>query len=327
MNYKKETYIWIDVLKLIFAIGIVLGHTFGPQPVLAYINSGIGVPFFFIASGFFYAKGLIRNNNSREYVKKHTKRLIILYTTWTVVTLPIMYYNLSMVHPNSSLFDSTMLFKLVYLLRAYFLSGSCGVYWFLLTLIYSCLLIHLSFNKKWIFYILCLLSLTGFHIGYLYNSVPDEYPHLYTFIHTTFSSTRNFANVGLFYMCIGAITALLEIKINQVFCIIPLALYILAIKFNLVSNIYYNNIIPPISIFIAGIILKTAPKLIETNAKTMRELSIIIYLVHFPFLLVFDFYLTNGYEINFPLALFISIFIYFIIKKFIPNKYASYFLG
>ena len=68
---SKKNIVGIDLFKLIAAILIVIlhciGNFFGEIGNAFKINiCSIAVPFFFITSGYFYGRGLNRNENSKK---------------------------------------------------------------------------------------------------------------------------------------------------------------------------------------------------------------------------------------------------------------------
>lgn len=85
-----KNYNTIDLFKFICAILIVFMHTYCRDlgengSMFVKTICAIGVPFFFITSGFFLGKGFERNNNDidkKEYYKKYISRLIKMYIGW-----------------------------------------------------------------------------------------------------------------------------------------------------------------------------------------------------------------------------------------------------
>ena len=78
-NDQVKTYKGIDFFKFIFALLIVYMHTycFDGGPVGEWIKgvlSAVGVPFFFIASGFFFGKGLKKTDVPKEYLRRYILR-------------------------------------------------------------------------------------------------------------------------------------------------------------------------------------------------------------------------------------------------------------
>ena len=59
----------------------------------------------------------------------------------------------------------------------------------------------------------------------------------------------------------------------------------------------------------------------------IRKLSTAIYLGHFPFILLFDYYLKRGTIIDVTAALIFSIILYYFIVKLLPNKISTILYG
>ena len=84
---KKKIYYGVDFFKLVCALLIVLMHSNcrdltypGYRPFVAtwliYWLPNLSVPFFFIASGFFFTKGLQRNADDQwHYLRRYLMRI------------------------------------------------------------------------------------------------------------------------------------------------------------------------------------------------------------------------------------------------------------
>lgn len=59
---------------------------------------------------------------------------------------------------------------------------------------------------------------------------------------------------------------------------------------------------------------------LKSYSTQMRQLSTAIYLEHFPFILLFDFYLRRGTMIDFSMAILFSIVCYYGLKRILPKK-------
>lgn len=319
---QNKTYIGIDICKLICAILIVYMHCYCFEPGWSWIKSSlssIGVPFFFIASGFFYAKGLTKTENPKRYLTKYLSRITIMYLTWTTLTLPVAWYNVSIAHA-----DYNSLFKVIYFLRCLFLTGSMGVYWYLLALIYNSIIFYYCFvhNKQ---RLLFLVSLVLFSIGVLYDGGYLLDSFLGNFIHIVIGSERNFLNVGLFYMCIGYYISSHEIK-NHIFYIPLLFLSIIVSELLLpYTNLHFMHAFSAVILFLIALNIKISLK--ASTSLTIRKMSTAIYLGHFPFILLFDYYLKRGTLIDICAALTFSISLWVIITILLPEKYTKYLYG
>lgn len=90
-NKAKETQVYtgIDVFKLIAAVLVVLLHTVETSNYYACaikeVFTRLAVPFFFIASGFFFQKGLEKAQSKVSYIKKYEKNILKIFFVWAVV--------------------------------------------------------------------------------------------------------------------------------------------------------------------------------------------------------------------------------------------------
>ena len=325
---EHDIYIGLDIFKLICAILIVYMHTycFDLGQIGYWIKetlSSVAVPFFFITSGFLYTKGLMRTTAPKSYFKRYIIRIITMYSLWSLITIPVSIYNLSMVHD-----EYTIIMKCLYVIRSFLFSGSMGVYWYLLSLIYLSIIIYFTFRYKVEKFVLP-LSICLFAVGVLYNAEKLDNTIIYTVIHTIFGSERNFLTVGFMYMMIVFFIA--KYKNNKME--IPLVNLIIAFILAIISEIiiiyytklYFMRAITAIILFFIALKIKN-PNL-QTKSKTLRKLSTAIYLEHFPFIIVFDFYLKRGTIIDFCVTLAFSITLYIILKKLLSKRITDILYG
>lgn len=196
---QHQVYHSLDVTKLFCAFLIVYMHSYFSD--LGTISkwfrdviTNTGVPFFFITSGFFFMKGLMKNSHSIEYLRRYAWRIGKMYLAWSIITLPVSWLCIEWGHP-----DYSTPLKIVYLFRMFFFSGSCGIYWYLLALFVCCFIIYyFSVKKKLI--CLYLIATFLFIIGVIYNSPYNNGNICFRLIHIVFGSERNFFNVG-FSIC------------------------------------------------------------------------------------------------------------------------------
>ncbi len=324
----NKQYPIIDILKFSSAILIVFMHTycrdFGQYGQL-FVDTicTIGVPFFFITSGFFYSKGLKRNNaliEKKEYFRKYVTRIIKMYVSWSIITIPITILIIQRAHPDYSLY-----LKFIYLIRLFFFVGSIGIYWYILALIYNSYILYQCQKKNYL-QILFVFSIIMWAIGVIYNSPYLNELILFKIVHAIFGSERNFLMVGLFYMIIGFYFEKHESKIkfnNNLLIFLFITSIIIRIIEATLINTNFTHVLEAILLFMIGI--NYFPKK-DLNTLYYRELSTGIYLLHFPFILLFDFYLINGTFIDFFSALIFSIVTIFLTKKYFPkNIYKTLF--
>lgn len=208
MNFQTQIFYGIDFFKLLFAILIVFAHTYCND--LGYIGDGIrnifssaGVPFFFIVSGFFYVRGLSKSDNPKEYMVKYFKRILKLYLTWTVISLPLAWHLIVVSHG-----DYSLPLKIIYLIRSVLFSGSIGVYWYILSLLYLSVILYIVYVHEKLEKILYASAVIFFVVGVIYAACDPDRNLLFHCIHAVFGSERNFLTVGLIYTSIGYYFAL-----------------------------------------------------------------------------------------------------------------------
>ena len=90
METAKKTYPAVDLFKFICCILIIAIHT-KPFEANFLLDGGVGlvtrfaVPYFFVASGFFFFHSLNEKENKRSYLIKYELRLLQLYAIWYVI--------------------------------------------------------------------------------------------------------------------------------------------------------------------------------------------------------------------------------------------------
>ena len=323
----KKIYPWLDVTKLACAFLIAYMHCYcydlgGLGLWVRDIVSAVGVPFFFITSGYFFSKGLMSADNQKRYLKRYVNRIIIIYIVWSVVTIPVAWMNLRFAHP-----DYEVLMKIAYLIRCFLFVGSLGIYWYLLSLICGTPIIF-YFHSKHKTKPLYAAAAVLFIIGILYNSGMLNNTPLYTVIHVIFGSERNFLNVGLFYLCIGYLVGQNEKKLPA----LPV-IYACSLAVSLLIDTYLHNIsslrfmqaFSAFSLFNFCRVLKV--NLPDTISLKCRSISTAIYLTHFPLILVFDYYLKRGTWVDFFTVTLISIALYEIVRRILPPKMVKSIYG
>jgi serine/alanine racemase len=90
------TYRGIDLFKLVMAFFVVAIHAGlftdldgGLAFITIQVFARMGVPFFFVASGFFFSKGLARRKGGESaYVLGYARKLLGLFAFWAALMLP-----------------------------------------------------------------------------------------------------------------------------------------------------------------------------------------------------------------------------------------------
>ena len=323
---KSPVFVGVDVMKFICALLVVYLHTYnhdlGAVGEWIHINlSPIGVPFFFIVSGFLYMSKLQESgDNKKDYFLHYLKRVVYMYIFWSVITLPVAWMNIEIAHGDYSFF-----MKLIYIVRCFFLTGSIGIYWYILALVYNSVMLFyaLKWHKMNMLYV---LSCLFFIIGILYDGGMIRETFLGEFIHVVIGSERNFLNVGLFYMCVGVFMAKNKLSLPQ-YIIYPLLLLCLVVSSYMNLNSSYRIMQAPLSIVLFMLAMSGSfGKFVRVSLK-MRQWSTALYLGHFPFILVFDYYLRRGSIIDLPVAILFSLVLFYVIYKILPRRYVKTIYG
>lgn len=133
----------IDIFRLFFAIGVVMGHTFFLYDVnktLAYFVSRViprmSVPFFFCITGYYFIKGLM---NNKINTKKQLTRIIEIYAFWTLI-----YYTFSLLLAIKN-HDSMKKFVLNKI-RYFIFDGSYYHFWYFTALIYTIIIVSVVYK-------------------------------------------------------------------------------------------------------------------------------------------------------------------------------------
>ena len=325
-NANKINY-GIDLTKFLCALLIVYAHSYMYSSSIFALwfkdtFATIGVPFFFITSGYFFKIGLSRENNSKKYLKRYVMRLVKMYIAWTIITLPVSWLCIEWGHPDYSITK-----KIIYLMRMILFSGSCGIYWYILALFECAIIIFYCTirNKKSLLYIVSVLL---FLIGILYKTSLSNENFLFRTIHCVFGSENNFLNTGLFYTCIGYFIADNPHKKNNSFYLFGLITILVLIK----TGIWKFGLIDIITPVIATTMFLWAETINidigNEKSLTLRKLSTAIYLLHFPFLLVIDYHhFHRGTIIGFVFALAFSIVVFYTLKAFLSKEKMKLLFG
>lgn len=314
LDTKKIIY-GFDLLKFILALLIIAGHTslFEEYSSLSQFRenlSSIAVPTFMAISAYFFFKKIYSINagaETRVILLKTVKRLAVLFICWYVLMLPMTYFKF---------FSVATLKETIF---AIFLSCTFNGYWFIKALIINTCIFYIFRNGKalitctivsWIIYLF-------FSYNYVYHFIDFPYHPYYSFYY------------HLAYYSIGVLFAkygddLLSKKINNfILIIIWLFLFILCYIFSF-NPLYRLLSIPILFILFYQLDLKPEP-----YYKTMRDMSIILYMVQFLLIWLYDgackillqtnstsYLILQHSIIRFIIVTLISIFIAWLILKY-----------
>lgn len=237
-----------------------------------------------------------------------------MYGIWTLLTLPISWMTISRAHP-----DYSIVLQIVYLVREFFFSGSLGIYWYLLSLLYGCIIIYFL-DRHRMLKIGVIAAVVLFAIGVILNCGIGWGSWYGKFTHIVFGSTRNPFNEGIFYMLVGFGISRHNIRIKPLFSVSLLILSaIIAYMLFLHTRIQLMQLFMAFSFFMLTIELEFT-SISNSISLLIRQLSTALYLLQFPFILLFDFYLRRSTVIDYSVTLSFCIVTYILCKLILPPK-------
>ena len=323
---KRQCWYGIDLFKILASILIVFMHTYNYDmgaygSWIKYVLSTACVPFFFIVSGFLLRNGLDKSMSDggvdceKKWFKRYEFRIVKMYLVWSIITFPVALLVVNRGHPEYRLG-----MKVLYHLRLFFLTGSIGVYWYLLALMICAPIIRWCHRKR-LSYILLVISVILYIWGCVFNSPANNHKPLFEIIHVVFGSERNFLNEGFFYLLLGFLIPAHKIenkiiwKSLSVFFILG-SIALRTMEYQFIGSNFLEALVA-VSMFIVA--LAFGYHLISGISLEFRKTSVGIYLLHFPFILLFDFYLTKGTVFDFSITLAFSVLVYYIVSVMFPG--------
>lgn len=265
---EKKTIYGFDLLKIIMAILIVAAHThlFEEYNVLATIRgniASIAVPTFMAISAYFFFKKIFRvpkEEDTRPVLIKTLKRLALLFFCWYILMLPMTYFKF---------FSVATIKETIF---AIFFSCTFNGYWFIKALIINTCIFYICRDGK--AFIICafvsLLIYLFFSYNYVYHFIDFPYHPYYSFYyHLAYYS------VGVLFARYGE--CILRNHVNSLLIVVIWMLLLAScFFFDFTDPIYRLLSIPLLFIFFYQLDLKPKP-----YYKTMRDMSIILYMVQF----------------------------------------------
>ena len=336
----KKQYIYIDVMKIIFAIlvvgihsGIMQNTDSTIQWMLFHGIFRLAVPFFFVCSGFFLGIKLYKNTDTKDgiiQIKKYIKRLCIPFVFWLIIGLPMEIYEL---------IGNGFIMIILKLLRK-IIFYPWGALWYVLAVIIASIIIIPFYKRNKIEYAIILGA-----ILYVFALLCNSY---YFLIEKTvikdivdkylgiFISARNGLFVGLFFVTIGIYIAKtinndkrdFNVRFHTFLFIITYLLLLLEIF--LIKNFKHqddHSLFVMLPVFISELLIVVKRFDGNINTKTLRNYSTGIYFIHRPIINFFNIIQNelsikiNNY-IVFILVLGIALVLLTICYK-IDNKYLN----
>ena len=278
----------------------------------------VAVPFFFIVSGFFFGHGL-QKGDSFAYTKKYSWRIFVMYAFWSIITLPVAQICIQNSYP-----DASLLFQLAYHFRLFLLTGSIGIYWYLLSLIICSWIIYVA-DKRKIIPIVFALSILFFVIGVIYDSPWTKGRVWAKLIHIIWGSERNFWNVGLIYMLIGYYISKHSVpeRLGLWTAGLLISIILKTVEWKYFS---FHAFQLPMAVLLFMICKSLELEQLANYSLKLRKYSTALYLGHFPILLLFDFYLSRSTIIDYSVISILSLTLYFMVCCF-PKQWQRVIYG
>jgi peptidoglycan/LPS O-acetylase OafA/YrhL len=186
----------IDFLKFFAILAVVVIHTFPGDDRLGYFIldnlARFAVPFFFAASGYLFGLKVKDNLKSASYFKRYVGKILKIYLSWLIFYLA--YDVIKILLSDGNLGKYVKNLTLLNLL--YYGEGTSGYQlWFVISLVWSTIILYVFFRLKQITLLLVIsfcLNLLGL-FGQSY-SIFDPLP---------VSTTRAALYISLFYNTLG----------------------------------------------------------------------------------------------------------------------------
>ena len=278
----------IDFLKFIFSLMIIAVHTdlFVDVSTPLYYGFSLGlaragVPFFFIASGYFFRQGQLNGKSRKSYFLKIARYWLIFIVLDLLIVGPFYYSD----------FNSTGAF-----IYKFFFCGISGSYWYFTSLLASLIILKVVFEKGyakaavWIGLVFYLFAMTHDSYSFLFENTKV---YMLSEIHTTICEMMPQAGFGesILFLSMGALIAQNKEKIvsyarknSAALKILLSVLTVLLIAESIITmsqkafdgNCYLSLIFLPAVLFVFA--LSFDPIRIDTGR--IGEMSLYIYLIH-----------------------------------------------
>lgn len=294
---KEQNYYYsIDIAKFICAILVIAIHSapFGSDALilnysLKHYIARIAVPFFFVASGFFYFKSNDYHDYNTTKAKKYLARLFFLYAFWCLVYFP---YHIDACFKNSK----GMVHGVLIYLKSFVFEGGHFHLWYVISLFFAILILSIFIKCRMkinhvlvISVVLYCIGLLGQGYSFLLNPL-REYSVIWNalvFIKKIIGTTRNGLFEGLLFVTMGLILATyknnLASKKNLLlffFSMIGVGFEILFIHFvgGKIENDFYIFLAPAVwflFLYVSRIKLKA-----NSTCVILRKMSSLMYFGH-----------------------------------------------
>lgn len=293
---KSKCYNSLDITKLIMSFCVVAIHTHPLENCSNKILLSIyetfvsnAVPFFFIASGFLLSLKLkypFSNNESICQIKQYFKRMIKLYSIWTLIYFPMAVYHF--IDTGVDLAGAVLIY-----IKGFIFAGeqyNSWPLWYLLSTIYALIFIlfllqiaHQSPER--IIYFGVVMFITGTLISYLLN-FDGELSNTLIFLKKIFQDSMINGRIfsGAFYIPVGMMLGKTKINRKLASIVLPVV-FILNVGKKIIG---INSMVATVmsSLLTAACTISLFLVVIDLhlpNSKAypfVRKMSTVIYFIH-----------------------------------------------
>lgn len=342
-----KVYNGIDLFKLIAAVLVVLLHSIETNEwyscEIKFVFTRFAVPFFFIASGFFFYKGLDNAEDKQRYFIRYEKNLLKIFIVWGVV----IYSPVTITTYIQKYSGAGIISLILYILRRVIVIGP-GPYWYLIALMWSVVFLYFCYIKRadWLIYSGIVIGLLLEILYACFQGIFEKFALFRCFFKMTYiiySWEFNFIMYGIPFMGIGYLISkknyMIDIKVSSIVWILSTiarifeynAPKIFPSNFWESNNISFAFIFQAIAFFMMAQSLKLPIK--ERLSLAIRQISSCIYFSHAIFLynilnpVLKEFTNIAIYDAKyiFPkvvIVIMLCMLLFFVVKK-INNKYLN----
>lgn len=286
--YKKQSTA-IDILKLLFAYGVVAIHTQAAKKFPLYLQlwTAMAVPFFFICSGFFFQEKLNKSSPEtyRGGVKNYFKRLFRPFIIWGL-------WYLMLDGLNRVLIDGDGLQMVLYQLgQRLLVSSPGGGLWYIQAILSMLIILYIMNNRRHGMEAFTLILVTFYVFNTIISKCSTENEFMYYVKGHLFPkeySALNFVFNGAFFL-VGMVwskykdckVATIILEYRWIILGSTIFLWFVQSEFTPINTVLwaFGNILRITTLFLCAMNLQIgiAPKV---GAK-MRSMSSRIYFLHF----------------------------------------------
>lgn len=253
--------------------------------------SRLGVPYFFIISGFFLSKKIISGENEKAILCDYLKRILLLFCLWSLIYSP--YHLMVLFQQNHNVFQTLLLYiqNLLFLAPSYM--------WYLMAVSVAavpfCLFYKYKFNMLFILSIILYVLGT---IGNSYKGIIGDYNGRFDWYYHIFLTTRNGVFFAPLFLCIGGLSSKFEFrafKFNKLLFMLGVSYIAFCIEVFIVRSRvpFYQDcsmyfVLPILEYFITRLtIMEWKCNKLRFASEFFRKTSTGIYCSQFGFILIY----------------------------------------